>query len=187
MLPFSISSIHTRVLARFSRVSVRQSLASSEGNKRFISGVYPIVVIVAVSALAAVGSLWARAKPDSRPSQSTGSFPSQPLTALMRQYQRGVTPTPSTISVETVTLTPQGFEPAQITPSASRFVLGVDNRLIRLDLSLELLRENNHKMHELKIAKGQIRLRKLLNLAAGSYTLQVVGHPEWRCNIVVPH
>lgn len=187
-MPFSISSILTRILARFSRVDGTRNLTSSEAlNQRFTSGVYAIVGIVTVLGLAAVGSLWARSKSDSPPSQSTGLLPSRPITSLIRPYQRGVTPAPSTISVETVTLTPQGFEPAEITPSANRFVFGVDNKIMRQDLSLELLRENSHKVHELKMLKGQVRMRKLLDLPEGHYTLHVVGHPEWRCNIVVSH
>jgi hypothetical protein len=37
----------------------------------------------------------------------------------------------------------------------------------------------------LKLEKGQIRLRKLLNLPEGRYVLRAVDHPEWTCTILL--
>jgi len=129
-------------------------------------------------------SLWA-----SSTRQSSNPLPSgvvtQPLLASVNGNQRGASPAPSSILVETVTLTPHGFEPAEITPSGDKFLLGVDNRIILEELSFALFRENGQKLRQLKMAKGQIRLRKLLNLPAGHYTLQVVDHPQWHCSIIV--
>ena len=103
----------------------------------------------------------------------------------VRQNQRAATPAPSSITVDTLTLTPLGFEPKEITRPAGMFVLGVDNRLPAEQFSFELVRENGHGVRQLKMPKGQIRLRKLLNLPAGRYFLRVADHPEWTCSIVL--
>lgn len=152
--------------------------------KGLTSRSYLWVGTAAVMAFISVVTLWASSKRGS-PNPLPSGVVAQTFAPDVRPNQGAVSPAPSSISVETVTLTPQGFEPAEITSSADKFVLGVDNRIMIKELSLELLRENGPKVRQFKMAKGQIRLRKLVNLPAGRYTLQVIDHPEWRCSIVV--
>jgi hypothetical protein len=109
----------------------------------------------------------------------------EPPAASPQRNQRPAIPAPDSMSVDTVTLTGLGFEPREITRPSGMFVLGIDNRLINEQFSFELVRENGHQGRQLKMKKGEIRLRKLLNLQAGSYTLTVADHPEWTCRIVL--
>jgi hypothetical protein len=78
-----------------------------------------------------------------------------------------------------------GFEPREITRPSGKFVLGIDSRLLNEEFSFELLLENGHGVRQLKMTKGQLRSRKLLNLPAGRYVLRVAEHPEWTCSIVL--
>ena len=152
---------------------------------RSTSRIYPLAAIITVLGLAAAGTLWARSHAGSLTPQSTSI--TQQNNSGGRPNQRGASPAPSSMTVETVTLTTRGFEPAEVTPSSDKFLLGIDNRLIVEELSFEILRENGQKVRQLKMEKNQVRLRKLINLQPGRYTLQVIDHPEWRCSIVVPN
>ena len=141
-----------------------------------------ITVLVLVSAVA----LWTYAKVgrvDSSPSRAVAESPT--VNPQQHQNKRPATPAPSSITVDTLTLTHLGFEPREITRPAGKFVLGIDNRLLNEEFSFELVLENGHGVRQLKMPKGQIRSRKLLNLPAGRYVLRVAEHPEWTCTIVL--
>ena len=88
-------------------------------------------------------------------------------------------------TIETVMLTSHGFEPKQIEHSGGKFVLGIDNQIKPEEFAFEIVQENGHKVRQLKMSKGQIRVRTLVNLQAGRYSLTVVDHPEWTCSIVI--
>lgn len=145
------------------------------------------ILAASVLMLVSVMSLWASAKVG-----WLGPTPSNSHQVAQQQFVPNVTPihraasqAPSDITVETITLTPQGFQPNQIERAAGRFLFGIDNRIKPEEFSFEILRENGHKAHKLKLEKGQIRLRKLLNLPEGRYVLRAVDHPEWTCSIVL--
>jgi hypothetical protein len=141
-------------------------------------------VATSVFILASVVTLWANRKVG-----WFGLLPTRADTGAPASHtqpnQHAPNPAPASITVDTVTLTPRGFEPGEITRSAEKFVLGVDNRILGQQFSFELLREDGHKAHQLKMTKGQLRVRKLLNLPAGRYLLRVAEHPEWTCSIVL--
>ena len=169
-----ISSI---LLSGLTSCRPNQTLSFVEGLrsiKRLTYCVYVPFAIVAVLSVAA----WAISDAASPRLESIDSF---------RPDQRPVTSAPLSVMAETLTLTSQGFQPAEITPSTGRFLLGVDNQTLGEALSLELFQQDGLKAQRLRMAKGQIRLRKLVNLPPGHYTLQVVGHPQWQCAIVVPN
>jgi hypothetical protein len=109
-------------------------------------------------------------------------------TSLLSQNneQKG-TPAPSSIKVETLTLRPTGFEPGELTRPAGTFLLAIENHSRFVDAAFELVREDGHKLHEMKGSKGQIRYRKLIDLPPGHYLLKEVNHPEWTCEIVLSH
>lgn len=140
-----------------------------------------------VLGLASALSLWASAGVTWPGSQLTSRarVAGQPFVPNVLHNQAAASPAPSSITVETLTLTPRGFEPNEINRSAGMFILGVNNRIIGEQFSFELLRENGHRVHQFKMTKGQMRLRKQLNLPSGRYSLKAVDHPEWTCSIVL--
>lgn len=145
------------------------------------------VLAASVLILVSVMSLWASAKVGwlgPTPSNSH-QVPQQQLVLNVTPVHRAASQAPSDITVETITLTPQGFQPNKIERAAGKFLLGIDNRIKPEEFSFEILRENGHKAHKLRLEKGQIRLRKLLSLPEGKYVLRAVDHPEWTCSIVL--
>lgn len=154
-------------------------------SRKFSTRIY--IFAISVLIFGSVMSLWASAKVGWRVPTQTSSqqVDHQHFGPHVPRFQGAASQAPSSITVETITLTPLGFEPNQIERAAGRFLLGIDNRIIREEFSFEILRENGHKAHKLKIEKGQIRLRKLLNLTEGRYVLRAVDHPEWTCTIVI--
>jgi hypothetical protein len=145
------------------------------------------ILAASVLILVSVVSLWASAKVGWRGPAPTSSqqVAQQQFGPQVTHVQRAASQAPSDITVETITLTPQGFQPNQIERAPGRFLLGIDNRIKPEEFSFEILRENGHKAHKLKLEKGQIRLRKLLNLPEGRYVLRAVDHPEWTCTILL--
>jgi hypothetical protein len=91
----------------------------------------------------------------------------------------------STIQSEPVTLKTTGFEPKEFSRQASPFILSIHNRTSAFNLSFELLREDGHKLHDIKGPKGQVHPMKLIDLPPGTYLLKEVNHPEWTCRIVL--
>jgi hypothetical protein len=144
----------------------------------FNRAVIIISAIVVVAPLSWSAKAWlvssANASPVAHPPQT--SMPGQGIQEKAA---------PSSIQVEPVTLKPSGFEPNEIRRPASPFVLAVNNRSRLLDVSFKLLREDGHKLHEMKGPKGQVNQRKLLDLPPGNYLLKEVNHPEWTCRIVL--
>jgi hypothetical protein len=147
-----------------------------------------LIIAIAIVLVASVVTLWATARMSWR-SSVINTMPVHVSTAsphrVVQQNQGVANPPPSSITLEAVTLTYDGFQPKEFEREAGTFVLGVNNQTRIADLSFELLRENGHKVHEVKMTNGQLRSRKLLHLPAGSYTLRVVDHPEWTCSIVL--
>lgn len=142
---------------------------------------------VTVMVLASFVGLWASAKVGWHGPTPTSSGQSvhQPRVPNVTPVQGAGNQAPSSVTVETIALTPQGFEPNRINRPAGRFLLGIDNRIKPEEFTFEILWENGHTAHKLKLEKGQIRLRRLLNLPEGRYVLRVVDHPEWTCTIVL--
>ena len=94
-------------------------------------------------------------------------------------------PTQDRIEAETITLGTAGFEPAEIRRPAGRFLLAV-NDLSGLDeTAIRLESEGGQVLQEVTLSRRQQRWRKVVELAAGAYTLTVADHPEWRCQIFI--
>ena len=85
-----------------------------------------------------------------------------------------------------VTLTPTGFEPAELTRRRGLFLLMVDNRSNNPDLLFRLDAENGKRQHEQQTRKGgRLDWNKPLDLPPGRYSLTVADHPDWVCEITI--
>jgi hypothetical protein len=89
------------------------------------------------------------------------------------------------VSVEHVTLRQSGFEPAEFTRPAGRFLLAIDNRAERGAMTFRLLRESGTLARDLPSKHDRFRLRQTVDLPAGRYLLTVTNHPEWVCRITI--
>jgi hypothetical protein len=105
--------------------------------------------------------------------------------SLTQNNQGKAAHAPTTTQAEPLTLKASGFEPDELTRTASPFVLVVSNRSGIADVSFELFREDGHKMKEVKGPKGAVRPMKLIDLPPGNYLLKEVSHPEWTCRIAL--
>jgi hypothetical protein len=83
----------------------------------------------------------------------------------------------------TLLLRATGFEPAQVTRPAGRFLLSVDNRSGVEELTFEITRADGTKVREIKVLKGNVDWSEEINLIAGQYTLNEAAHPAWVCSI----
>jgi len=85
-----------------------------------------------------------------------------------------------------VTLTPTGFEPAELTRSRGAFLLMVDNRSNNPDLLFHLDAEHGKREHEQQTRKGgRLDWNKVLDLPPGRYLLTEANHPNWVCQITI--
>lgn len=89
------------------------------------------------------------------------------------------------IEAELITVRPTGFEPAEITRPAGRFILAIDNRSGLEAVSLQLHRETGIKLHEVRIKRGKPDRSDLVNLPPGRYTLTESNNSDWVCHITI--
>ena len=89
------------------------------------------------------------------------------------------------LATESLTLRPSGFEPAEITRPAGRFLLAVDNHSALDEISLRLERDGSGKLYEVHLTPQKQNWRQVIDLAPGSYTLTGVNQPGWACRITV--
>ena len=80
-----------------------------------------------------------------------------------------------------------GFEPAQVTRRAGKFLLTADDR--RGDksqaLKLKLSRDGGEQLRDIEVPTGVVDWAEELDLPEGRYVLTEVSHPEWSCRIVL--
>lgn len=79
-----------------------------------------------------------------------------------------------------LTLSPEGFVPAEVTRGPGRFQLSVDNRSGVDDLTLNLRGSDGTQLRQIKAAPGS-DWSELLDLAPGSYALSEASHSNWVC------
>ncbi|MDQ3804574.1 MAG: hypothetical protein M3416_12165 [Acidobacteriota bacterium] len=96
-------------------------------------------------------------------------------------------PAQAEAEAEVITLTPTGFEPAEIYRPAGRVLLAVDNRSGEEEVVLRLEHEDGERVHEGRASRSANALRKAVNLRPGVYTLAEANHPEWQCRITITH
>lgn len=85
----------------------------------------------------------------------------------------------------TLTITNDGFAPAELTRTAGRFMLSVDNRSNAAALSLRVNNEDGSLVRDFKVPANTLDWSEAIELPAGHYTLTEAEHPQWVCRITV--
>lgn len=99
---------------------------------------------------------------------------------------KGVTERPE---VELITLTPDGFVPAEIKRTSGKFLLVVDDRsgltetFLRLDLATGI--GSYVRLKERSVKRIQSNWSEVQILSTGDYLLTEANHPTWRCKLTV--
>jgi hypothetical protein len=75
--------------------------------------------------------------------------------------------------------------PAQMTVPEGRYSVDLLNGFVRGDLDLTWKDDKNAQVAAAKFSKGNGRARMFVQLTPGRHVLQVVGKPEWKCEITV--
>ena len=92
------------------------------------------------------------------------------------------------LTVEMISVGPDGFRPTSLTRPAGRFLLAINNRSGLRELIFQLTREDGKLMQEARVNPKQPNWRSLVNLPVGTYQLTEISHADWACTIVItPH
>lgn len=87
---------------------------------------------------------------------------------------------PQVVSLE---VTPNGFEPIETTARRGKFLILLQNRTGRRDLSFYLVRESQERVAESDPQKRDWKTH--VQLGPGTYIMGETNHPEWRSIIRV--
>jgi hypothetical protein len=89
------------------------------------------------------------------------------------------------LETELITITPTGFDPAEITRPQGRVVIEVDNRSGLEEVELRLDRSNGVREKEVRVHRRTLDWSGEVNLHPGTYILGEAGHPDWACRITI--
>jgi hypothetical protein len=89
------------------------------------------------------------------------------------------------MTVEMISVGPEGFAPATLTRPSGRFLLAINNRSGLKELTFQLLREDGMLIQEARLNPKQPNWRSLVNLPPGRYRLTETSHADWLCTIVM--
>lgn len=108
-----------------------------------------------------------------------GEFPSQPSTPSVPVK------TDRRLEVETVTITPDGFEPQEIVRPAGPFLLSVTNRSGVDSLNIQLETETHGRLREKSLPLETPHWREVINPPPGRYVITEPNHPEWTFSLII--
>lgn len=165
-----------------------QSKLALKTRRIYLIGLTPvasIITIFIVTALAVSARTWF-ASPAGAKSPASASAPilGTLIPATTQEVAQGNS-VKERIEAELITLTPRGFEPAEIKPVRGRFILAVDNHSGLDTVVLRLDRENGNSPQEQRMPQKRPYLRQVIDLIPGKYTLTEATHPNWICRITV--
>lgn len=86
------------------------------------------------------------------------------------------------VAAEVIRLTPNGFEPSEVTRPKGRFILHVENSTMLTDISLALSRKAGGRERESRLVKKR-KWVEMIDLPPGQYLLTEASHPSWTCQI----
>jgi uncharacterized cupredoxin-like copper-binding protein len=94
---------------------------------------------------------------------------------------------PNMLETQRITLTPMGFEPAEVTRPAGRFLLAIKDRSGQGDSRFVLRRSTGEQLREFRVAgtPRKHEWREVVNLPPGRYLLSDGDNPEHVCHLLL--
>lgn len=89
------------------------------------------------------------------------------------------------VEAESITLSPTGFHPKEITRRRGPFLLAVSNRSGLEEVVVRLDRVGADRIHELRVSSKRRSWQRMVNLQPGQYVLSEASHSEWICQITI--
>ena len=93
----------------------------------------------------------------------------------------------ASLDSQRITLRPTGFEPAEVSRPAGRFLLAINDRSGRADTSLILMRDTGERLKEVRLRETPRKheWREVVNLPPGRYVLVDAADREKICRILL--
>jgi hypothetical protein len=113
-----------------------------------------------------------------------GWLASQPAAASTAK-PLGAQQTGSAIEAELITITPRGFEPAQITRPPGRFILMVDNHAELAEVTFRLDQEGGARLYQVAMPQEQAEWSEVIDLQPGTYLLTEAAHADWLARLTI--
>jgi hypothetical protein len=89
------------------------------------------------------------------------------------------------VQAELITVTPTGFEPAELTRPKGRFLLAIDNQSGLDEVGFYFERETVGRVNVPLSRRGKIAWREIVDLAPGTYILRATNDESWRCRVTI--
>jgi hypothetical protein len=99
------------------------------------------------------------------------------------QPEAAVTASTSDVHGLVIGLQPTGFNPSRLNIPEGSYLFIVQNRSGIRDLTFRVSAQGGAVIHE--VHDQRLQWKKIIQLPAGTYTISVIGHPDWESIITV--
>ena len=89
------------------------------------------------------------------------------------------------VQAELITITPTGFEPAELTRPKGKFLLALDNRSGLDEVEFYFERETGGRVNVPLSRSGKLAWRDIVDLPPGTYILRATNDQSWRCRLTI--
>jgi hypothetical protein len=90
------------------------------------------------------------------------------------------------LETATLMLTPDGFEPDELTMPAGKLLLVLNKRIGPRDAEFELrVADHGNVVYRVRMPENTLNWSEIIELHPGNYTLSVVDNPQWVCRIKI--
>ena len=87
------------------------------------------------------------------------------------------------VQAELITITPTGFEPAELSRPKGRFLLAIDNQSGLDEVEFYFERETGGRVNVPLSRRGKLAWREIVDLPPGIYILRATNDESWRCRL----
>ena len=89
------------------------------------------------------------------------------------------------VQAELITITPTGFEPAELTRPKGKFLLAIDNHSGLNEVDFYFERETGGRVNVPLSRRGKLAWREVVDLTPGTYILRATNDESWRCRLTI--